>query len=275
MSQTGVPRIIHQIWFQGADRVPAKYHTNMQRLRDLNPGWRHRVWSDPELRAACQAVSPLAATAYMLSTAMHQKIDLGRMCVLYLHGGISVDVDAEPLRPLDSLPGLTDIDRLAVTQIPYGSLETLVSMQECIEIRGGQWCAQVNNACLLSPPRDPGLLHVIQHCAALIARTDPSQHSQYSLVNATTGPKEVGRALTTLPSADMVWVLPDKYFEPCLMLEEAGCQPGPETILHHKGDQSWIPAHHRAAGMITGHLKRYWPLLLGALLVACILMRRF
>ena len=70
----------------------------------------------------------------------------------------------------------------------------------------------------------------------------------------------------TLPSADMVWLMPPAYFEPCLGAD-AHCQPPPEAILYHQGDNTWIPAPLTALVKLWFHLKRYWPLLLLAALL--------
>lgn len=267
-----IPRAIHQFWFQGADQVPPPYQTNMQRLRHLNPGWRHRVWSDADMRAACEALGPRVLEAYHRATSMHQKIDLGRMCVLYVHGGITVDMDTLALRPIDSLPGLDGIDRLAVSLLPINSFEAMIDNMQCLPLHPGRRCSAVNNACLLAPPRDPALLHIIWHCAERILRTGSSLPT-FLLVNDTTGPKQLGEALLTLPSRDMVIVLPSEYFEPCIGLD-AHCAPSARSILYHQHDNSWMPAPLTTLFGLWYHLKHYWPLVLGAALVACVLRRR-
>lgn len=258
-----IPRVVHQVWFQGADQMPPKYAANMQELRRLNPGWRHRVWADADLRAAAAALG--VGRAYDAATLMHQKIDLGRLCLLYLHGGITVDLDVRALKPLDTLPGLQSIDRLAVSLIPTNSAESAVMSMGCPRIPGsGQMCSIANNACLLAPPQDPALMHVIRHCAARLLRP-PASWGKEALVNSTTGPGALTQAITTLPSAGMVTILPHTFFEPCIG-SDPYCRLPAEAILDHRHDNTWISPRLKALIPLWYHLKRHWPLLLAAAL---------
>ncbi len=103
-----IPKVTHQIWFQGWDQFPEKYVKNVESLRILNQNWEHRKWDEGSLRAECENFSPEAVSKYDAFTNMIQKIDFGRYVVLYNNGGISIDCDAECLRPLDKIPGISN-----------------------------------------------------------------------------------------------------------------------------------------------------------------------
>jgi hypothetical protein len=64
------------------------------------------VWDEASLRAECEKFSPEAAAKFDGFPRMMNKIVFGRYVVLYNYGGVSVDCDAECIRPLDKIPGI-------------------------------------------------------------------------------------------------------------------------------------------------------------------------
>ena len=265
-----IPRNAHLIWFQGADHIPPKYLASLQRLRSLNPGWNVQVWSDAGLRAAAAALG--VAQAYDAATVMHQKIDLGRYCVLYMHGGITIDMDTWALRPLDSLPQLRTLDRLAVSMAPTDSLESAVSRRSCVHLPGtSQLCSYANNACLLAPPQDPALLHIIQTCSKKLL-DPPATNNAWLKVHATTGPDTFTQAVVSLP-AGMVTILPNTYFEPCSG-HDPYCVLPPEAIITHEHENTWIPSGLKALAPFWYHLKQHWALVLFLALALWLMLRR-
>lgn len=102
-----IPKVTHQIWFQGWHNLPEKYHTDTEKLSILNPNWEHMKWDEESLRAECAKFSPEALAKFEEFPRMIQKIDFGRYVVLHNYGGISIDCDAECLRPLDKIPGIS------------------------------------------------------------------------------------------------------------------------------------------------------------------------
>ena len=90
-----IPRVIHRIWVGGPlPRRAARYGREWQAL---HPGWTVRTWRDWDLPALRhqewfdRAESPA------------QRADIARLELLHRHGGVYVDTDFEPLRPIDAL----------------------------------------------------------------------------------------------------------------------------------------------------------------------------
>src|ERR1044071_2099308 len=96
------PRIIHQIWFQGCDKVKPLYKQNMRNWQLLNPEWHYKCHDENSLRTLCYKYSKDAGEAFDSFKFLHQKVDFGRYVLLFLIGGIYVDFDCYPLRSLDS-----------------------------------------------------------------------------------------------------------------------------------------------------------------------------
>ncbi len=262
---------MHQFWFQGADKVPPKYHASMQRLRELNPEWDHHVWEDRDLRAACAEVGPDALQAYDRARIMHQKIDLGRMCMLYVHGGVSLDMDIQPLRPLSDIPGIERVHQLTLSLLPLSSFESIFATRACHKFRDDQICSAVNNACLIAPPRDPALLHVIRYCSSQLLHEKP-RGIDVDSVARTTGPMAVAHALMSMPPGLKATMLPARYLEPCIGAD-AHCRPGADAVLYHQHDNTWVPGELTAFFTLYFEAKHNWELVLVAVVLALLAYR--
>jgi mannosyltransferase OCH1-like enzyme len=95
-----IPPVLHRIVLPPmADRGYVR--RNWRRLGRMHRGWTLRTWSEPSpvdfpetfpLLEACRSAA--------------QRADILRLELLWRHGGIYVDTDCEPVRPLDPLLGL-------------------------------------------------------------------------------------------------------------------------------------------------------------------------
>lgn len=101
-----IPKTIHQIW---VGRFPVPQGVAL--WGPANPEWDHRLWREAD-------VEPLVADyglrdMYDAYTGDQNegagKANIARYCILHAHGGVYLDADTEPLRPLDDrfvTPGL-------------------------------------------------------------------------------------------------------------------------------------------------------------------------
>lgn len=96
-----IPKTIHRIWLKGNDRLPSgpmpqQYVEWGERWRELNPGWTLKDWTEVtfDLRNA-----PWMDAANNWGA----KSDILRYEILYKFGGIYVDCDVEPLKPIEPL----------------------------------------------------------------------------------------------------------------------------------------------------------------------------
>lgn len=100
-----IPRICHQCWC-GPKPIPAREHRWCMEMKDMNPKWDVRFYgneiletykSDPYVRALQEQEKPWAFVTDRL-----------RMLLLRDHGGVWLDCDCQPIRPLDKLNPLWD-----------------------------------------------------------------------------------------------------------------------------------------------------------------------
>jgi hypothetical protein len=96
-----IPHILHQTW-KSSD-VPAPFSEFQERWRALHPGWSYRLWTDADND---QFVKTHYPTWYELYRSFEREIfraDMARCLYLHHFGGVYIDLDIEPLRPLTHL----------------------------------------------------------------------------------------------------------------------------------------------------------------------------
>lgn len=91
-----IPHVVHWLWL-GTNPVPRIFEQYAERWRILHPAWQTRLWRDDTL-------SQLDGHDVLESaTGFKRRYDMVRLEILRQHGGVIVDMDVEPIRPLDPL----------------------------------------------------------------------------------------------------------------------------------------------------------------------------
>jgi mannosyltransferase OCH1-like enzyme len=214
-----VPLITHQIWYQGWDKLPDKFKENVRQLEELNPEFSHMKWNATSLREECAKISEKLATKFDSFPHMIQKIDLGRYVVLYNYGGVSVDTDMKPFKPLKKTPGLLGHDFIiSASAFP-------------VNLIGG-----VNNALIMTKKNHPILLDII---TSIMDKEDNASNyfpKEFDIIFST-GP--LSFYWFTYKHRKDIHILPNQYFEPCFSMDPF-CSPGSDTIMDHKHELSWF-----------------------------------
>lgn len=214
-----IPRITHQIWLQGWDELPEKFHENVRLLHSKNPEYTHMTWDEKSLRAECAKVGPEVAEKFDSFPHLVQKVDLGRYVVLYNYGGVSVDTDMKSLKSISSTPHLDSAD--------------------CM-ISGGAFPLSVightNNALIIVKPKNEFILDIIT--SVVETEADPTAYSSKELyIYATTGPRFMQKMFEK--HREKIVFLDNKFYEPCFSADPV-CRPADDTIMDHQHEMSWI-----------------------------------
>ena len=91
----GIPRVFHRIWMGGG--IPARDEGYGRAWLELNPGWEMRTWREWNLPALRNQALFDRAPSYA------SRSDIARFELLYRFGGVYIDTDFEPLRPIEPL----------------------------------------------------------------------------------------------------------------------------------------------------------------------------
>jgi mannosyltransferase OCH1-like enzyme len=91
----GIPKLIHRVWFSA--ELPPDAVGFGQAWEELHPSWTVVLWREWQLPALRNQ------DAVDRSTHPAQKADIVRVELLHRFGGVYVDTDVEPRRPIDEL----------------------------------------------------------------------------------------------------------------------------------------------------------------------------
>tara|TARA_B100000683_G_scaffold198550_1_gene191660 strand:- start:2209 stop:3108 length:900 start_codon:yes stop_codon:yes gene_type:complete len=113
-------RHIHQIWFQTGDleeqwkdKGSEDYFKMQQSFIDFsyNKGWDYTLWREDSILDFIQKHFPQHIDEYNAIDSIIKKVDCARLMILYVYGGLYVDVDAYLKRDLDDFLSLKEIER--------------------------------------------------------------------------------------------------------------------------------------------------------------------
>src|SRR3954447_1574817 len=91
----GIPRVFHRIWMGSS--ISARDESYGRAWLSLNPGWEMRTWREWNLPAMRNQA------LFDRSRSHAARSDIVRFELLYRLGGVYVDTDFEPLRPIEAL----------------------------------------------------------------------------------------------------------------------------------------------------------------------------
>ena len=103
-----VPKIIHQTWKSRGELRPYQQRS-LQLAADHYSAYEHRFWSDADLEAFVAREFPqFHADTWTRLTPFIKKVDTARYMILFVYGGIYLDIDLMvelSLEPLLDVPG--------------------------------------------------------------------------------------------------------------------------------------------------------------------------
>ena len=96
-----IPKKIHQIWVNENPEIPTKYKKEwIESWRKKNPNWEYKLWTTDDcldlVKTHFKEYLPIYETLRPI-----KKADVVRLLIIYIHGGVYVDLDTICLRTLD------------------------------------------------------------------------------------------------------------------------------------------------------------------------------
>jgi inositol phosphorylceramide mannosyltransferase catalytic subunit len=96
-SRPTIPRIFHHIWV-GPESLPFEFEPYRASWEAHHPEWELRLWTEDNLPTDLRT-----SAVYERDRRPVERADILRLEVLWMLGGVYVDIDMECLRPLDEL----------------------------------------------------------------------------------------------------------------------------------------------------------------------------
>lgn len=187
-----VPRVVHQTAPRNKSRWDPRWFACQKTWIQVCPPeeFQHIFWEDPQLRELVKEVFPQCLEMYDNYEQHIQRVDFARAAMLYLHGGLYVDMDVEALScPFPHFPP----GRVSVVASPYVQNE------------------RHQNSLMASPPRHPFWLSLVRE-----AQRRFSEPEKYKTTWQLTGPQLLDFCIEAAENADAVHVLPAERFNPAM-----------------------------------------------------------
>jgi len=151
MVVAGIPKLLWQTTYLDPTRVPTR-----SLLGEHAAGYEHTTADDAACEAFIAAHFPRAVDAFRALSGAH-RADLWRYCVLYVHGGVYLDIKTVLRQPLDVLFPSRD-DKFTWHTV-------VCNNKKCIY-----------NGIIATPPKNPIFLRLIDY---IVAHAPPSRYHSY------------------------------------------------------------------------------------------------
>jgi len=227
------PKTIHQIWLQGINNIPEKYNTNILSIKQHNTDFEYKMWDEISILDIIHT-NPTWTKTYYSFIYLHQKVDYARYIILWLMGGIYVDIDVNALKSFDSiLEEFKDYD-LIVSKLIVNKINSMLQCHhpECL-----------NNGVIISKQKADILNEIIKYidnnstCSFICPKI--------MCINKTTGPLMFTKVINQYiknnsGNKSKIYILPAEYLEPCTF---GDCKHTVNTIVSHNHNCTWIPKY--------------------------------
>ena len=228
------PKIIHQIWIQGKDNIPSKYHKYVSQIKSMHNNWKYMLWDDIKIISLLRQHKELIDTYYKLEY-LHQKVDFARYVILHRFGGIYIDMDAYTVKPLDNLFKKFKNYNLLVSKIDMNKLEKNIMQYH------------INNGVIISKK---GSI-VLEDLIDTVVKNPycKSYHTKMGCILATTGPYMFTQVMEKhlKKKNKEVIALENYYLEPCILNI---CNVTKNTYIKHIHEGTWYSDKIKSAGQI-------------------------
>jgi len=94
-----IPKIIHQTW--KTKEIPSKWLDFVRIVKEMNPDWEYRLWSDEENDAFVRSEYPEFYDIFNGFSRNIMRADVIRYLIMHKIGGVYLDLDYEVLKPFD------------------------------------------------------------------------------------------------------------------------------------------------------------------------------
>lgn len=235
-----IPKLIHQIWFQGKENIPDHLKVYHQSWVENNPDYNVIVWDEKNINKEVNLFFDIEIrNMYYSYPNMIQKIDLAKYIILYKYGGIYIDMDSKSLKRIND--SLFEHYDLIVSKLPDKMIFKFLLMFGGISI----FKETINNGAIIATPENKAILDTIYEAKK-------NKDSIYKNINKTlyvyitTGPICLTNAIYNHKKQNefhKIKIIDKTYFEGCdlIEIENGECKIPDNAIGIHLYENSWVP----------------------------------
>lgn len=219
-----IPKIIHQIWFQGENNIPTKYKEMYSSCLNLNKNYTRIVWDSVKIYNLINNDYSEYIDLYNNFPLMIQKIDFAKYVILYHYGGVYIDMDVMCIKNIDGLlnmfPKASFIcSDTAHTKIETSILNKVASLFTSYKIQD-KTC--LNNGIILSTAKNDILKQLLNDIKKYFY-IDNNYYTRDMYIFITTGPIIYTKSILEykeLHYDESIYIIDHKYMEPCVDIKK-------------------------------------------------------
>lgn len=239
-----IPKIIHQIWFQGEKFIPTHLVNYQKSWKEKNKDYQYMFWDENSINYLIKKVNVNWITeTYNNFPLMIQKIDFAKYIILYYIGGIYVDMDMKCIKSLNNLIELPNIKikKVVVSNLTYDFI------QRVIFLLSGNFNVKnlVNNGVIMSEPKHEIILNTMKYGHQNIDNFFKNK-SNFLYIFYSTGPLALSNSLIDYTNRNKyiqneIEILDQSYFEGCDLgeVKNGKCKIPENAIGVHYYEASW------------------------------------
>jgi len=233
-----IPKIIHQIWWQGMNKLPNKYKEYNKSWINKNKSWKIIYWDEYKIIQLLKKYYPDILKLLNNYEFMIQKIDVAKYVILYHYGGVYVDMDTVCEKSLDILINKKEFSK-------YSFICCNMEIVPFIKI--------INNGVIFSKKKHPILLVLLSNLGKSSVKR--YYHNQDFYIMESTGPMIFDKIISEYEGKDVL-VLPHDYLESCSMLDYPKCDKKGNYITHHH-TLSWSTGYFKMIFIVFSIIRKY------------------
>jgi mannosyltransferase OCH1-like enzyme len=225
-----IPHIIHQIWLQGQHNIPTHFLNNQYKIKTFNPNWKYILWDEILILNLIKSNNKWLDTYYQFQY-LHQKVDFAKLIILYIYGGVFIDMDAYTSKSLDPLIQKYNNYDFIISKM-NNNRPSLFNFLTCSRF---SYC--YNNGNIIAKPKTDILNYIINNI-----NTTCYISNKFYCINKTTGPPIFNKLLDNyinnndIKNKSNILILNSEYLEPCL---RKNCNITNNTYIVHMHENSW------------------------------------
>ncbi len=225
--KTKIPFIIHQIWFQGFEHIPPKYAKFSETWKNQTL-FTYEFWDETRIRTILN-ISPSWRKTFDSFPTMIQKIDFAKYLILFIYGGVYIDMDVFSVQPLEEFMKKHKNSSFLVFE--HNTPCITITVNKLLGLEGKKI---INNAVIFATPKHWRIQEIIRTCQYAQANWKKNWLSLQLRCLVTTGPIVFTNCIRKTNN----WrkhVLPANIFEPFTTIEMVKLSNNMENSIIPRG----------------------------------------
>ena len=254
-----IPKLIHQIWYQGEENIPLEYLKYSKSWIKLNPDYNHLLWDENSIDKLIRKKFKNYYTLYLNFPTMIQKIDFAKYCIIYEYGGIYIDMDCECIKSISEI--FLKKRLLYVVDLEIDIFEKIFANYYGKQLFNNGWFASL--------PKIP-IWHLLLKQIKRVNLERQWYETNIAYIFRTTGPKIFSEVITSyIEQEPRVYILKSSEIDPIKWCDytvpsQINYNDYPNSYsIHHYGSKringkSWQSNIEIIAGITLGYVKKLW-----------------